>query len=336
MSSSNTKLAQPFRFIDRCVVFVVLVVIVAMAAGYAGDWHWFPELFSHFQLQYACVLAALLVIESLRKRWRRTTLVITVCLGWIMLRLATLWVAPTTPNAGKPQPEPAEKREVRVMSVNLFVGNAEYDKAAQSILDADADIVSLQEVTPLWATELTDRLRHKYPYSQLATQTDAFGIAVFSRHPLTAHVVQTEGIPWIEADVTLTDQDTRHIRPQFRFIAAHTLPPRGRHYAEARNKQLRSIADFAARARSDDLPVVLAGDLNCTRWSPYFRQMTTTAQLRSARVGFGLVTTWPADQWLLRIPIDHVLVSSRIGVADFRTGRRTGSDHLPLIVDLTL
>lgn len=39
---------------------------------------------------------------------------------------------------------------------------------------------------------------------------------------------------------------------------------------------------------------------------------------------------------LLRLPIDHLLASCTIGVADRRIGSAVGSDHLPVLLDLVV
>jgi endonuclease/exonuclease/phosphatase family metal-dependent hydrolase len=66
------------------------------------------------------------------------------------------------------------------------------------------------------------------------------------------------------------------------------------------------------------------------------RDTLQASGLISARRGFGILPSWPTQRPVLVIPIDHVLVSSEIGVVDFRVGKGTGSDHLPVTVDLVL
>ncbi|NET13198.1 MAG: endonuclease/exonuclease/phosphatase family protein, partial [Okeania sp. SIO1H6] len=95
-------------------------------------------------------------------------------------------------------------------------------------------------------------------------------------------------------------------------------------------------------------PVILAGDLNITMWSPDYHKLEQETGLRNSRLGFGIIPTWPArfnNSVLLyilsrffQIPIDHCLISSEIKVVNVNTransGLNLGSDHLPLITDL--
>ena len=83
-------------------------------------------------------------------------------------------------------------------------------------------------------------------------------------------------------------------------------------------------------------PKILLGDLNITPWSYFFGRLLRTANLRDPSVGIGFKTTWPVGQILLRIPIDHCLVSPEIAVEDRRVGTDVGSDHFPLVVDFAL
>ena len=78
------------------------------------------------------------------------------------------------------------------------------------------------------------------------------------------------------------------------------------------------------------------GDLNTTSWSPFFSDLIEESGLRDSRKGFGIQTTWPDGLFLLRIPIDHCLVSKDISVLDRRVGPSIGSDHFPVTVDLVL
>jgi endonuclease/exonuclease/phosphatase (EEP) superfamily protein YafD len=82
--------------------------------------------------------------------------------------------------------------------------------------------------------------------------------------------------------------------------------------------------------------VIVMGDLNATPWSQPFRRLVARSGLCDSRAGFGIAASYPADSTVLRIPIDHVLITCSIGVADRRVERDIGSDHRPVIVDLVV
>jgi endonuclease/exonuclease/phosphatase family metal-dependent hydrolase len=90
--------------------------------------------------------------------------------------------------------------------------------------------------------------------------------------------------------------------------------------------QVAAIADTMAGEA-----LVIAGDFNCTPWSPAYRVLSRRLQsaTRFAR-------TWPAPAPL--VPIDHILYRGnlRAAAAGAWTGgpARMASDHLPVVAEL--
>jgi endonuclease/exonuclease/phosphatase (EEP) superfamily protein YafD len=56
-------------------------------------------------------------------------------------------------------------------------------------------------------------------------------------------------------------------------------------------------------------------------------------KLKNARDGRGILGSWPVATRLplLRIPIDHMLVSETLGIEDFRLAPDIGSDHMAIV-----
>jgi endonuclease/exonuclease/phosphatase (EEP) superfamily protein YafD len=104
-------------------------------------------------------------------------------------------------------------------------------------------------------------------------------------------------------------------------------------WTQIRNKHLMTIAETV---RNIDGPSIVMGDLNCTSWSPYFADLLRLSGLRDSRLGFGIQPSWTGNTRFMAIPIDHVLVSHEIDVLDRHTGSKIGSDHLPVLVDLSV
>ncbi|MCU0878609.1 MAG: endonuclease/exonuclease/phosphatase family protein, partial [Pirellulaceae bacterium] len=81
-------------------------------------------------------------------------------------------------------------------------------------------------------------------------------------------------------------------------------------------------------------PLVLAGDLNLTEHSPYFRDLLRASGLADTRQGIGIQASWSPRVPLLSLPLDHVLVSRELAVVSRRLGPPLGSDHRPVVVQL--
>ena len=78
-----------------------------------------------------------------------------------------------------------------------------------------------------------------------------------------------------------------------------------------------------------DGPVVLAGDFNMTPLSARFGVLLRNTELRRAEGGMN--SSWPSLLTPIGLSLDHILVGNGIESAVMQTGRRLGSDHLPIV-----
>jgi endonuclease/exonuclease/phosphatase (EEP) superfamily protein YafD len=288
-------------------------------AGLGARAHWLLDLFTHFPLHYLLVLAPVSLLLWVMRR-RAAAAFCTTCALYNAFLLAPLFRAP--PVAGPP-PDAA----LRVMEINLLRENGHSNEALRVIGEADADIVVALELTPAWLERLAP-LRAKYPHVAAEPQEDCFGLAVFSRHPITDTRVLWLGYGFVPTLRMTLDVNGRAID----LIATHPPPPKDGEYSDVRNEQLRDLAREAATRKH---PQLIVGDLNATPWTPHFRGLIREGHLHDSGRGAGLGGTWPsfAPSWL-RIPIDHVLMSPELRVVSRRVGRPFGSDHVPLVVEV--
>ncbi len=280
--------------------------------------HWSVELFTHFRLQYLVVGALLLICFAALRRpaWSLALLVATVINAWHVVP----WYVGQPPDTGGPH--------LKVAHANVHSGNDDYQRLIDWLLEEDPDIVFLQEVTSEWVAAAAV-LKKDYPHALAEPRPGNFGIAVFSKVPFDA-VRQLEsppfGYPTIVAQVSLD-------RQSLSLISTHpTIPVAGALY-DARNRQLEYVAELV---NNETNPVLLIGDLNASLWCPQYERFETETGLVNVRQGLGLLPTWPTFMPLAMIPIDHALVSEGIAVMDVHTGSRIGSDHLPLVVTISL
>lgn len=211
----------------------------------------------------------------------------------------------------------------RVALINVLQENRQQAEVAQVALDTDADAIAFLEVDPLWARALDQHLGAAYPYRRTVAGTNQYGIALYSRLPFNdAEIFDLVGRPAIEAHLMTPIGEVR-------LFCAHTSSPRGPAAFRERNRQLEALAD---RARTDGPPVVIMGDLNAVSWDVDLERMVERLEVGEAPTG--PPATWPTLFGKALMPLDHIFVSSGLGLEGPKPLRIPGSDHRGLVADI--
>jgi endonuclease/exonuclease/phosphatase (EEP) superfamily protein YafD len=297
-----------------------VLLCAATIAGFLARLWWVFELATHFRLHLAVGLAGLAVVWVVKRRWRVASICGVGAATNAVLVLLVFWPTETT--------ESQIGTRLRLVSLNVHTENERSDLVLKFLQNTDADVILLMEVNETWMQALQS-LRTNYAQGIAEPREDNFGIALFSRLPLTNSEVMELGraeIPSIATTIFVGGE-------QIFLLGTHPLPPGSTTYARLRNEQFREIAKLI---HSRNVPTIVLGDLNCTPWSPYFFDLLRDSGLKNVSPRRGMFGSWPAGLPLARIPLDHGLVSPTIRVIEKRTGPPVGSDHLPLILEIQI
>jgi endonuclease/exonuclease/phosphatase (EEP) superfamily protein YafD len=302
------------------------VLCVLTFAAYLGRLGWFLDVWSHFRVQYLLGLAVCLVLLAVL-RDRLFLVVAGACFVVNAVEIVPWYFGANAAAADEDAPR------LTLLCANVWNFNEEHERFLQLIKERDPDVVVVLEATREWV-EALEPIADAYPYSEMHTRPDPFGIALYSRLPLEgARIVQygSAGVPSIVASVKLGGETVT-------ILATHPLPPRRPGPWRLRNEQLEAIA--AARADFGER-LIVAGDFNASPFSPCLRHFVATMRrsglaLRFASKGHGIKPTWPTFNRLFFTPLDHIFVTGNLVVTDFRTGPYIGSDHLPIQATIAL
>ncbi len=312
--------ASRLRIVFGLLNVAIICCLLLGLGGYLAGISWYFGLMVHFKVQYLAVLCFCAIAVAITRRWPWFVVALFgICINGIAVYP---WYAPDQSHlSASPNPE------LRVLFSNVHVLNQQPEKLIELVETEQPDVLILQEISSHWVRSFeTDGL--SFPNRHLVPRDDSFGIGIFSRIPIHMSEVIHFGklYPSILAVVEIGGE-------RVTILALHPPPPVSEQAAAIRNEQLQAAASYF---REIQTPKLIIGDLNTTMWSRNYTRFVRDSGLKNARRGFGILPTWPTYFPPMYIPIDHCLVSPDITVVDMRTGNDVGSDHLPLIVDLSL
>lgn len=266
------------------------------------------------------ILTLLLTAAMVGARMWAATLPGLAAILALALAVAPQWFpASAPPRPGAPV--------VRIYSANVQALNTDVDGIRLSLMTAGADVVVLIEVGDAPAAQL-DQVLADYPHRIASPRIDrpsgAARSVIASRWPLTVIRDRPDGLHAVGATV-------RSPLGPLNVLGVHLTRP------WPFQEQWGQISQtMALDAVVSDLsgPVVVAGDFNSVSSARVGRQIRRELGLNPAP---GFPGTWPnAVPSVFGVTIDQVYRSPDLAFVSRRLGRSTGSDHRPVVTELTL
>lgn len=206
--------------------------------------------------------------------------------------------------------------EVRLNAAQFNLSNgSSSDDLINSLRKSGADLLSIHEVNPGWSQWLEDSLGQAYPYHHTMVDLGIFGMAIFSRYPISSvDTFYYEEIPNLRVCLQKEGMDIC-------FISVHTEPALNEYSLRRLEGQLETLSAQIARM---DMPLVVMGDFNSVSWSKELQHFMEKTELLESRSGF-----MDRQRSFWDVPVDHIFHSLRLECADFsnfsdREGRHLG------------
>ena len=222
-------------------------------------------------------------------------------------------------------------RRLRLMVSNVLMTNRDGERWLGVVRQADPDVVVAVETDAWWA-ETAGVLKETHPHAVEIPQDDTYGMCVYSRLPLDSvevrHLVEPE-VPSLNLTARLRSGEPVSL------VFLHPRPPRPdiQQDSHLRDAELVMAGREVAHV---DRPVVVAGDLNDVAWSRSTGLFQKLSGLLDPRIGRGTFSTFHADHWWLRYPLDHVFHSDDFALVELRRLPHVGSDHFPMLIELQI
>jgi endonuclease/exonuclease/phosphatase (EEP) superfamily protein YafD len=220
---------------------------------------------------------------------------------------------------------------IKLLIANVLQGNRKWEKLTKMVEKEQSDIVLLLETNKWWRDQCVKAFGNDYKYQVLEEKDNTYGMLLFSKLELintTVHHWIKDDIPSIETDIKLNNRLVK-------LYAIHPEPPvpSENPKSTARDAEILLVGQ---KTKADQIPTIVAGDLNDVAWSYTTELFLKISGLLDPRRGRGFFSSFHAKYSLARWPLDHVFCSGHFRLQKMKRMGDIGSDHFPILLQLYL
>lgn len=188
----------------------------------------------------------------------------------------------------------------KIAHVNLSNSN-DYKQTIKTMINSNADILSLQDLDLNWDFILKEELSATYPYEKSIINLGVYNVAVYSKYPfIEVDTFYYKDAPNIHGFVEIEGQKVH-------FITSMTVPPVNMNAFQEIENHLLSIAKYITKINA---PIITLGDYNVVPQSSEINGLKQKGRLYDSRTNQSLIA---------ESPVDHILYSKELECTDFIT-----------------
>jgi len=333
MKSENIK---KFGYIT-VIIISIIVILASLASLFYDIPKWYLKILDFPRLQQMILgIVLLLCFILLNTKWKFPSIALSIgLLASIFIHFSIispyLLKNKVVPTAISSEVNP--QSTVGILIANVLITNKKSKKFKEIIDDKDPDIVLAMEVDAWWLDQLA-YLKQKYPHTIEYPLENSYGMALYSKFPLTDYEIKFlshSKVPSFFTQVTLPSGKI------FKLNTVHPVAPfpsdkYPENIGDKGNNQKKEIEliKVGELISKNTLPTIIAGDFNDVAWSNTSRLFGQSGNLKDVRIGRGLYNTFNATSYIMRWPLDHFFVTEGVSVLEFNTLSKFHSDHFPL------
>lgn len=174
----------------------------------------------------------------------------------------------------------------------------------------DHDVISFQEYTPVWDSYIFETLKETHPFSQKIVRIDLFGMAIYSKIPLSnTSIFYYEDIPNINVSVNTGLQDVNVLSSYLAppgFLAGNLDP----------KNHLEQLAQYISDLNG---PSIALGDFNQVYWTNEIKSFRDKTDMSNSRRNTSLTSIKPHD---------HIFYSNLMECIKFDEIKNIDQEHL--------
>ena len=322
MAEASTDLRRQKRAVWASALCAALYV--PLVFGFFGWLHHSLDLFAHFRWHLAVLLCPAGLFALASRAWSVGIVSLAMAAAALVTTQGIGGALLSGPDRAVFKAADGTQPVYRLLQLNLRYDNPTPEKVLSLIGRTHPDIVTLAEVSTMWAGKLK-LIEAAYPDQLIcASNIGIGGGAILSSRPMSGDRCFDRG-SFATAAINLNGRPVH-------TVALHLGWP----WPSGQWWQIGNLAAPMAMIRS---PALVAGDFNAVSWSA---AVTDMAKAGGLKIVDPIGASWfyrKAPEWLrpwLGLEIDHVMVKGGIVVHSARILEDVGSDHAPVLVEFSL